>query len=599
MGCQVRDPPPWPSTQLGSGLALDVSPTPAPAACERGARWPSCGPGPASFRPPPLAPAAAPAPPAHALPRELCNPSSWASSGEIFEECSNHLHQPGRPAVHSSRKCSQSRSGTCPPRGHFLPRPQVRGCPALPAGGPPAGHVGRSLSPRSGSCSRPPARSQSQSQNGGAGVPAAASAERAGEKGQKGSEPTRLVQGPGRSGLSRVWTPECTPLPPPPPGLEAQLCGARAREHLRGRSEQGSVFSSDNRDPSALCRQMAAPFTGLGPAGGSGVRGRWVDVSMDGRPGCSPPRPSACPLTCPDPGLASGGGTGQKAHLAEGHPQRRKQAGGAPGHGHGGRAGTRVSPEEAERPGGRKKCRCASVSHLHSERLRRQPGYRAVFHSLARGPACGFCSAADSHWPLQASVCPSVHGENRPGHTRGLLPARSLAAPPATAFPGHCPRPAHWLPAVFPGKRAERPPAPSRARPSELARLAWHLGLHPGENQAGWAKAGREQGAWAGLRRLEVGEAGQGSSLQEQPQLLNLWSQSLTHHCDPKTLTLTSETCGPLLGVQGPSPMPGFRPRGPTTPPAEAGKAPGPASPLAACVPSQPGCGSTGSRRGC
>ena len=84
--------------------------------------------------------------------------------------------------------------------------------------------------------------------------------------------------------------------------------------------------------------------------------------------------------------------------------------------------------------------------------------------SPSRDPVFGFSSAPDSCWPLGASVYPSVPCGKRPplagGVSCGL--AAHARVPGLQSFQATAPLSS--LPAVFPGKRARRPPAPSRPR---------------------------------------------------------------------------------------------------------------------------------------
>lgn len=106
----------------------------------------------------------------------------------------------------------------------------------------------------------------------------------------------------------------------------------------------------------------------------------------------------------------------------------------------------------------------ASMSHLRSG-VGRPSRYCSWILEPSPGldPVFGFCSAPDSRWPLGASVYPSVPCGERPplagGVSCGLAPR---AGSQAAVFPGHCP--AQLAARSVPGKRARRPPAPSRPR---------------------------------------------------------------------------------------------------------------------------------------
>lgn len=79
----------------------------------------------------------------------------------------------------------------------------------------------------------------------------------------------------------------------------------------------------------------------------------------------------------------------------------------------------------------------------------------------AWGPVFEVCSAADSHWPQFAHL---PNGEKSPCSQVGLLQAGSLHHGSSLLQSFQPTAPLSSLPAVFPGKRAERPPAPSRPR---------------------------------------------------------------------------------------------------------------------------------------
>lgn len=164
---------------------------PCPSCLREGGTLPKLGPAPASFHPP-IPPPHPPPCAAHCLLPSACCPlppllQPTLCPGSCAILPSGHprakylrnvliiRHQPGRPAVHSSRKCSQDLRPHRPPHHHppLPPAPVGAGArrfpPQVGPQGPqgPAGHVGRGVSPRSGSGSRPPALSQGQSQSGG------------------------------------------------------------------------------------------------------------------------------------------------------------------------------------------------------------------------------------------------------------------------------------------------------------------------------------------------------------------------------------------------------------------------------------------------
>lgn len=146
----------------------------------------------------------------------------------------------------------------------------------------------------------------------------------------------------------------------------------------------------------------------------------------------------------------------------------------------------------------------ASMSHLRSGAGQPSRYCRWILEpSPGRDPVFRFGSAPDSRWPLGASVYPSVPCGERPplagGVSCGLAPR---AGSQAAVFPGHCP--AQLAARSVPGKRARRPPAPSRPRgwrtaPPPPSPHNWHswLGIwgpHPGEKPGGLRESRRRVG---------------------------------------------------------------------------------------------------------
>lgn len=121
--------------------------------------------------------------------------------------------------------------------------------------------------------------------------------------------------------------------------------------------------------------------------------------------------------------------------------------------------------------------------------------------SPSRDPVFGFGSAPDSCWPLGASVYPSVPcGKRSPlagGVSCGL--AAHARVPGLQSFQATAPLSS--LPAVFPGKRARRPPAPAPPAgggppPSPHNWHSW-LGIqgpHPGEKLGSLRESRRRAG---------------------------------------------------------------------------------------------------------